>query len=301
MDSRLEIGRRGELESVRFRGEDKKRWTPVFESQNEAFFCVCYGATRRIDAGESLERGSKPKSHFLRGQRTQSIFQDSFGLFPLAWWLPELKATNPGRYAQVVEMTNQFLAPADFRFTGELRNREYLFERGKTLIPLPSMSDGYRAFVGWVSDLLYHICYGCPSGKKLVESSGIVMVDEIDLHLHPRWQMNVVETVANTLPRMQFIFTSHSPLVAGTLEWMNILTMKVDSSRNETEVKRLEQSVHGLDADQVLLTDFFGLKTTRATDKVSELETLQRKARGGDKQAARQLILAMSQGAEEVG
>ena len=194
---------------------------------------------------------------------------------------------------------NQFLAPADFRFTGELRNREYLFERGKTLIPLPSMSDGYRAFVGWVSDLLYHICYGCPSGKKLVESSGIVMVDEIDLHLHPRWQMNVVETVANTLPRMQFIFTSHSPLVAGSLEWMNILTLKVDSSKNETEVKRLEQSVHGLDADQVLITDFFGLKTTRAADKVSELEVLQRKARGGDKQAARQLILAMSRGAEE--
>ncbi len=296
--SRLEISRRGELESVRFRGEDEKRWLPVFESQNEAFFCACYGATRRIDAGESLERGAKPKSRFLRGQRSQSIFQDSFGLYPLAWWLPELKATNPGRYAQVVDMTNQFLSPADFHFTGELRNREYLFERGGTLIPLSSMSDGYRAFVGWISDLLYHICYGCPSEKKLVESSGIVMVDEIDLHLHPRWQMRVVETVATTLPRMQFIFTSHSPLVAGSLEWMNILTMKIDSSKNDTKVKRLERSVHGLDADQVLLTEFFGLSTTRAPGKVAELRDLQRKARHGDKDATRQIILAMAQGTE---
>jgi energy-coupling factor transporter ATP-binding protein EcfA2 len=296
--SRLEIGRRGELESIRFRGEDRRRWSPVFESQNEAFFCASYGATRRIDAGETLERGTKPRARFLRGERTQSIFQESFGLYPLAWWLPELKATSPGRYDQVRGMLNEFLSPSDFRFTGELRNREYLFERGKMLIPLPSLSDGYRAFVGWISDLLYHVCYGCPSEKKLEESCGIVMVDEIDLHLHPRWQMRVVETVAKALPRMQFIFTSHSPLVVGSLEWMNILTMKVDSSKNETDVERLKQSIHGLDADQVLLSEFFGLETTRAPGKVSELAQLERRARHGDKAAARQIILSMARGTE---
>lgn len=306
LDSRLDIGRRGELESIRYRWKEKgeerkeeeKRWSPVFESKNEAFFCVGYGATRRIDAGESLERGSMPKSRFIRGERTQSIFQDSFGLFPLKWWLPELKATNPGRYTQVVEMTNQFLAPADFRFTGDLLNREYLFERGKTLIPLLSMSDGYRAFVGWVSDLLYHICFGCPSGKKLVESSGIVMVDEIDLHLHPKWQMKVIATVAKTLPRMQFVFTSHSPLVAGSLEWMNIITLKVGAKTNRTIAKRLKQSIHGMDADQILLTDFFGLKTTMAPAKRRQLDEITDRIRAGDKNAPLQLIREMSSGTE---
>ncbi len=141
--------------------------------------------------------------------------------------------------------------------------------------------------------------YARPKGKTLAESCGIVMVDEIDLHLHPRWQLSVVEPLARALPRMQFIFTSHSPLITGSLEWMNIQTLRVDPSGNETEVKRLRQSVHGLDADQVLITDFFGLATTRATDKVSELEMLQRRARGGDKEAARQLIMSMSKGAEE--
>lgn len=296
--SSLDVVRRGELESLSFQGKGDDEWGPVFESQNEAFFCAAYGATRRIDAGESLERGSKPKSFFLRGQRMQSVFQDSFALYPLGWWLPELQATNPGRYSQVVSLMNALLEPAEYRFTGEMRNREYLFERGSIQVPLPSLSDGYRAFISWMADLLYHVCYGCPPGRKLTESSGIVMVDEIDLHLHPKWQMQVVQTVARALPRMQFIFTSHSPLVAGSLEWMNILTMKIDSSRNRTKVQRLEQSVHGLDADQVLLTGFFGLETTRAPSKVSELEELQRKARGGDRQAARQLIVAMSKGTE---
>jgi hypothetical protein len=305
LDSRVEIERRGELESVRFhaadrkrRAQEQKRWSPVFSSQNEAFFCVCYGATRRIDAGESVERGAKPKTGFLRSERTQSIFQDSFGLRPLAWWLPELRATNPGRYTQVANLINHFLSPTAFRFTGERLHQDYLFEHGQTLIPLPSLSDGYRAFIGWVSDLLYHICYGCPAGKKLDESCGIVMVDEIDLHLHPRWQMQVIETVATTLPRMQFIFTSHSPLVAGSLEWMNLLTMKLDATTNETVAERLKQSVHGLDADQVLVSEFFGLSTTRAPGKVEELKHLQRRARHGDKQAARQIILAMAKGTE---
>jgi energy-coupling factor transporter ATP-binding protein EcfA2 len=296
--SRLEITRRRDLESIRFRGKTASRWEPVFDNENESFFCACYGATRRIDAGESVERGSKPRSGFLRAERTQSIFQDSFGLYPLAWWLPGLKSSNRGRFVQVINLMNHFLAPAGFRFTGEFKNREFLFQREGSLVPLPSLSDGYRAFIGWISDLLYHVCYGCPRGKKLVESRGIVMVDEIDLHLHPRWQMTVVETVARTLPNMQFILTSHSPLVTGSVEWMNILALKIDETANETEVRRLEQSVHGLDADQILITDFFGLSTTRAGAKVDELEALQRQARQGDAQAARQLIVAMSRGTE---
>ena len=78
-------------------------------------------------------------------------------------------------------------------------------------IEFPNLSDGYRAFIGWVADMLFHVYYGCPPGKKLADLCGIVMVDEIDLHLHPRWQMKVISTVARAFPRMQFIFTSHSP------------------------------------------------------------------------------------------
>ena len=131
-------------------------------------------------------------------------------------------------------------------------------------VPFQALSDGYKAFIGWVGDLLFHVCYGCPSGKKLVESSGLVLVDEIDLHLHPKWQMQVIRTVARALPRMQFVFTSHSPLVAGSLEWMNIIKLTVGTKSNRTIAKRLQESIHGLDADQILLTDFFGLKSTRA-------------------------------------
>ena len=166
------------------------------------------------------------------------------------------------------------------------------------LIPFQSLSDGYRAFIGWVADLLYHVCFGCPSGKKLVENRGVVLVDEIDLHLHPSWQMKVIPTIAKALPNMQFVFTSHSPLVAGSLEWMNILTLKVTSKTNRTIAKRLKQSIHGLDADQILLTDFFGLKSTRAASKRPELKKLRLEATAGGDDDKLAYVRALSLGSE---
>lgn len=296
-ESAVGIVRRGELEGFHFRGESSPHWERIFESKNDAFFMVGYGATRRVERGESFDMGARTKSRFLRAQRVQGLFEESFSLIPLTFWLPQLKAENPGRHKQVVDLVNRFLGSGHYRFSGEMDRGDYLFEKGKVRVPFLALSDGYRAFLGWVADLLYHVCYGCPHGKKLVENAGIVMVDEIDLHLHPKWQMDVIATIAKALPRMQFIFTSHSPLVAGSLEWMNIIALKA-SPRLVTSAQRLRQRIHGLDADQVLLTDFFGLSSTRAAAKEDRLDALTRKAREGDEEAAKQVVLEMSRGME---
>ena len=304
IDSEIHIHRRGELEHLRFESREDRdedpTWGSVYESENDAFFVVGYGATRRVEPGENLDMGARSKSRFLRAQRVQSLFQDSFSLIPLTFWLPKLKSSNPGRYKQVIGLIATLLKPGKFEFTGELGDNDYVFRRSGVNIPFQSLSDGYRAFIGWVGDLLYHVCYGCPKGKKLVKSSGVVLVDEIDLHLHPKWQMEVINAVATTLPRLQFIMTSHSPLVAGSLESMNIHTLKLTQA-NTTKVGRLTDGIHGLDADQILLTDLFGLKTTRARTKTTKLKALTKKARAGDNEAARQLVAQLASGTEDLG
>jgi predicted ATP-dependent endonuclease of OLD family len=144
---------------------------------------------------------------------------------------------------------------------------------------------------------MYHICETCPPGKKLIENKGIVMVDEIDLHLHPKWQMTILQTLAKELPNIQFIVTSHSPLLVGQLEWMNTIVMK-PGSRQSSRTMRIPWAVHGLDADQILLTDFFGMNSTRAIGKKRTLKELTLKARTGDTAAAKELLEEMSKGAE---
>ena len=235
-----------------------------------------------------------------RDLRVQSLFEDSFSLIPLGSWLPTQKVSNPGRYTQVVHLIERLLGPGQFKFVGDQNDAgEYLFTRGGTRVAFQSLSDGYRAFMGWVSDLLYHVCFGSPSGKKLVESQGIVLVDEIDLHLHPKWQMEVIPVVAKAFPKMQFVFTSHSPLVASSLEWMNIITLKTSERTNRTTARRLTQSIHGLDADQMLLTDLFGLKSTVAPEKQKQLDDLTDRIRSGEKNAPLLLIKRLSSGTEE--
>ena len=112
--------------------------------------------------------------------------------------------------------------------------------------------------------------------------------------------MKVINTVARAFPRIQFIFTSHSPLVASSLEWMNIILLKLNSRTNRTTVKQLRESIHGLDADQVLISEFFGLSTTRARDKAKKLDVLTAKSRLGDEEAAKQVIAELASGSEDI-
>ncbi|WLD15131.1 AAA family ATPase [Planctellipticum variicoloris] len=300
LKSRTVFTREGELELGEFTEPDKDAWKLVYSSKNDAFFVVGYGATRRVERAENVDVGARTKKSFARAQRVQSLFEDFFSLIPLSYWLPREKTHNPGRYKQVVTLLNRLLKPGNYVFTEEQNDGgDYLFSRGGMPIPFQHLSDGYRAFIGWVADLLYHVCFGAPSGKMLIDGCGIVMVDEIDLHLHPKWQMQVIGTVAKALPKMQFIFTSHSPLVAGSLEWMNIITLKAGEKSNRTTVKRLEESIHGLDADQLLVSGLFGLKTTRSRAKSSELNRLTLLARDGNEQAAKALVESLARGMEE--
>lgn len=303
IETDLELQRKGERLEIQVGSPQYEQlWAPVYESQNDAFFVVGYGATRRIERLDRYDSGARTQARATRDLRVWSLFEDSFSLIPLGSWLPHLQKSNPGRYKQVVHLLDKLLAPGNYRFSGKQdKQGDYLFLRGEMPVPFQSLSDGYRAFTGWVADLLFHVCYGCPSGKMLVEHCGLVMVDEIDLHLHPKWQMQVIQTVSRTLPKMQFVFTSHSPLVAGSLEWMNIITLKVGAKTNRTVAKRLRQSIHGLDADQILLTDFFGLKTTMAPTKRRQLADITARIRSGDKNAPLQLIREMSTGTEVEG
>lgn len=297
LESLAIISRIGDLERVRWAHAEQKEWHPIYSAESDAFFFVGYGATRRVEAQERVDPGARQVTSFIRAQRIRSLFEESYSLLPLSVWLPQLETSNPGRFTQVKHLIDRLLTNTGYTFTGLREQGEYLFERSGLRVPFPALSDGYRAYLGWIGDLLYHITQTCPSGKKLVDNQGIVMVDEVDLHLHPKWQMTVLPTLAKTLPNIQFIVTSHSPLIVGTLEWMNIILMK-PGAKQTSKAERLEWAVHGLDADQVLLTDFFGLESTRAPGKKRTLKELSLKAREGDTEAAKRLLEEMSKGVE---
>jgi predicted ATP-binding protein involved in virulence len=155
------------------------------------------------------------------------------------------------------------------------------------------MSDGYRAFVGWVGDLLYHLHTVSNPEQKLADIHGVVLVDEVDLHLHPDWQRYVAHTLSTALPHIQFVLTTHSPIVTGTLTGENIFVMDPDPSGAST-VRQLEEKVYGLTADQVLLSSYFNLKSSRAPGAENELRQIARRAWTGDSDAAAEFLKKLS-------
>lgn len=86
-------------------------------------------------------------------------------------------------------------------------------------IPFHLLSDGYRNMIGMVADIAYRMATLNPQleADVIKQTEGIVLIDEIDLHLHPKWQKQVVERLLDTFPKVQFVASSHSPFIIQSL------------------------------------------------------------------------------------
>lgn len=105
-----------------------------------------------------------------------------------------------------------------------------------------NLSDGYRNIIGIVSDIAYRMAILNPTlGLEVVEKTpGIVIIDEIDLHLHPKWQKQIIGLLKTLFPKVQFIATTHSPFI-------------IQSMRNE-EIIKLDESNEPLHVDATMLS-----------------------------------------------
>lgn len=293
VESRLRIERLGDLERLRWAHRDDGLWHPIYSENSDAFFFVGYGASRQVEKVERVDAARRRASSFTRARRIMSLFEETYSLLPLSHWLPRYQSRNPGRFAQVRTLINRLLGRRRYRLTGEMEDGEYIFRHGQAHVPFPALSDGYRAFLGWIGDLLYHVCETCPSGKRLDQNQGIVMIDEVDLHIHPAWQMELLPRLAQWLPRLQFIVTSHSPLLVGSLDWRNVVIAR-QRKNGTSSLERVQVDVSRMDADQILLTELFGLGSTRSAAQTRRIRKLLESSREGDTESARRLMAELS-------
>jgi predicted ATPase len=296
----VRIVRRRDTERIKSAPERRAFWDGLFEEDSPSFLVLGYGVTRREDASGVFDPQSQLKLRSARYQRIAGLFEDQVALVPLRAWLPRL----PGpRRDEVVTLLNALL-PESVRLhhRGELNVHGDLLwlQEPATITPQSALSDGYRGFISLISDLLYQLQRVAPTTTPLTELSGLVLIDEIDLHLHPSWQRVVAPTFARVLPRLQFVMTTHSPIVAGTLRPENILLLEFAETKDESGLpvvaKRLKESIHGLNADQILVSSYFGLDTTRAQEAIDGQNDLARQAAAGDKNAAVEFIRRLAAG-----
>ena len=81
-------------------------------------------------------------------------------------------------------------------------------------VSLGRLSLGYQTVFAWTLDIAWRLIERYPRSPNPLQEPAIVLVDEIDLHLHPHWQRDIREHLTEQFPRIQFIATAHSPLMA---------------------------------------------------------------------------------------
>ena len=89
--------------------------------------------------------------------------------------------------------------------------------KGEHRLSLTQLSDGERSFLALLGDMVRRLALANPDLENPLEGHGVVLIDELELHLHPTWQRQVVENLRTTFPNVQFIGTTHSPFVIQSL------------------------------------------------------------------------------------
>jgi len=127
-------------------------------------------------------------------------------------------------------------------------------------LPVDSLSDGIRNMIGMVADIAYRIVRLNPHLRAAgpQETPGIVLIDEVDMHLHPEWQQVVMKSLRDAFPRIQFIVTTHSPQVLTTVH---------------RDMVRLLEGETGETRAAVPLDDAFGRESRIALEDVMSVKS----------------------------
>lgn len=116
-----------------------------------------------------------------------------------------------------------------------------IISKGNMTLEMEQLSDGEKCTIALIGDLARRLALANPSMVNPLEGTGIALIDEIELHMHPKWQRKIIPTLRDTFPNIQFIVTTHSPQVLGELDdSVNIYSINQENNMSVAD------SVNGL-------------------------------------------------------
>lgn len=142
-------------------------------------------------------------------------------------------------------------------------------------LPFELVSQGTTSLIGWVGIILQRLYEIYPEQEDPKKCYALVLVDEIDAHLHPTWQQSLVYKLGEVFPNVQFVVTTHSPLIVGGMPADQVFRFARDEDGKVVLQEVAEEMTVGR-ADQILTSDLFGLKTTLDTMTQKEMENYRR-------------------------
>lgn len=166
---------------------------------------------------------------------------------------PVAMADRVGAIASAVERALQDEGWSHFRYDFAQEELAMTHAEHGTL-PVSLLSDGVRAMVSMVADLAFRCVRlnGFMGREAPSQSRGIVLIDEVDIHLHPAWQQRVISSLQRAFPRLQFIVTTHSPQVLTTVPASSIRVLEQVPGEAATVARRVARQTLGVESAAAL-------------------------------------------------
>jgi len=176
----------------------------------------------------------------------------------------ELQALQEGQNIGILESARQAILEcieSSRRIWFNIRKNELLLRFPDREVPFRELSDGYRNMLAMVADIAMRCATLNPAlmNDATKETPGVVLIDEIDLHLHPKWQRRVVGDLMRAFPKVQFIATTHSPFIIQSLP--------------------PQDGVQLINLDNPQATDFANKSVEDIAEKVQDVDVPQRSQR----------------------
>ena len=221
------------------------------------WFSTSFGPFRRFSGGSS--QPSKLPSLLARHL---SLFDEGVAFTTCLDWLQDLKfrALEHDPEGRLLDRLIRFVNESDFLPSGvrieDVTSRDVMFrDANGVVVPIMDLSDGYRSILGMTFEIVRQmaVTFGPdgvfdPDNPTRVVPEGVVIVDEIDTHLHPTWQSRIGHWFCAHFPNVQFIVSTHSPLVCQSAENGSVyLLPRSGSGEKGGRLKRdtLLRLVHG--------------------------------------------------------
>ena len=200
---------------------------PIFQKQNskgsvarkELFVCG-YGAGRSVLGTESFTRYRLIDSVYTLFRYDQPLQNAELILLRLRRFYPKIYPVTMNRIREILRLNSSH----KFRLekSGVMISGPSIGKR----IPLHAVADGYRATFLWLCDLIGWAMMANRIDRLTGDITGVVLIDEVEQHIHPSWQAEMISFIRRIFPKLQIIGTTHSPLVALGVDPLSLIALK---------------------------------------------------------------------------
>jgi hypothetical protein len=223
--------------------------------------CVlAYGSTRLLP-----RRGMNPPRPTRT--RVENLFNPMSSLRDAESWMVHQRAVSDDAFDLLAASLKSVLSLGEESVI--VRNASGLSARAfEEIAPIRDLSDGYQSMLALVMDMMLHLSQ---ASFDMAGVEGLVLLDELEVHLHPRWKISIVRALRELFPRVRFITTTHDPLCVQGLDSGELHVMTREPETHNVSGQQIDVPP-GTRADQILTGAWFGLPSTRDPETIALME-----------------------------